>query len=51
MTLTICVFICKTDLSKPVKEEVNGTVILPTLVFPALSMGTKAAQVSGRGET
>ena len=23
--------------SKPVKQEVNGTVILPTLVFPAAS--------------
>jgi hypothetical protein len=28
------VFICKTDSSKPVKQEVNGTVILPPLVFP-----------------
>jgi hypothetical protein len=33
--MTIYVFICKTDLSKPVKQEVNGTVILPPLVFPA----------------
>ncbi len=32
--LTIFVFICKTDLSKPVKQAVNGTVILPPLVFP-----------------
>ncbi len=32
--LTIFVFICKTDSSKPVKQEVNGTVILPPLVFP-----------------
>jgi hypothetical protein len=24
--------------SKPVKQEVNGAVILPTLVFPALGM-------------
>jgi hypothetical protein len=32
---TIFVFICKTDLSKPVKQEVNGTVIPPPLVFPA----------------
>ncbi len=31
---TIFVFICKTDKSKPVKQEVNGTVILPPLVFP-----------------
>ncbi len=29
------VFICKTDLSKPVKQEFNGTVILPPLVFLA----------------
>jgi hypothetical protein len=33
----IFVFICKTDYSKPVKQEVNGTVILPPLVFPAES--------------
>ena len=32
--LTIFVFICKTDKSKPVKQEVNGTVIIPPLVFP-----------------
>ncbi len=32
--LNCFVFICKTDLSKPVKQEVNGTVILPRLVFP-----------------
>ncbi len=25
---------CHTDDSKPVKQEVNGTVILPPLVFP-----------------
>ncbi len=28
-------FICKTDKSKPVKQEVNGALILPPLVFPA----------------
>jgi len=33
--LTIFVYICKTDYSKPVKHEVNWTVILPPLVFPA----------------
>ncbi len=33
--LTIFVCICKTDWSKPVKQEVNGTVILPPFVFPA----------------
>ena len=27
---------CHTAESKPVKQEVNGTVILPLLVFPAL---------------
>jgi hypothetical protein len=37
--MTIFVFICKTDLSKPVKQEVNGTVILPLLLFPAWRNG------------
>jgi hypothetical protein len=32
--LTISVFICKKHFSKPVKQEVNGPVILPPLVFP-----------------
>jgi hypothetical protein len=32
--LKFFVFICKTDESKPVKQEVNGTVILSPLVFP-----------------
>jgi hypothetical protein len=32
--LTIFVFICKTEKSRPVKQEVNGTVILLPLVFP-----------------
>jgi len=32
--LKMFVFICKTDQSKPVKQEVNGTAILPPLVFP-----------------
>jgi hypothetical protein len=32
--LTIFVFICKTDKSKQVKQEVNGILILPPLVFP-----------------
>jgi hypothetical protein len=35
--LTIFVFICKKDLPKPVKQEINGTMILPPLVFPDLS--------------
>jgi hypothetical protein len=29
-----------TDDSKPVKQEVNGTVILPPLVFPGLSLAS-----------
>jgi len=29
---------CHTADSKPVKREVNSTVILPPLVFPALSI-------------
>jgi len=36
--LTIFVFICKIDQSIPVKQEVNGTVILPPLVFPGVSI-------------
>jgi hypothetical protein len=28
---------CHTANSNPVKQEVNGTVILPPLVFPALA--------------
>jgi hypothetical protein len=32
--LTIFVFLCKTDKSKPVKQEINGTVIVPPLAFP-----------------
>jgi hypothetical protein len=35
--MTIFVFIFKTDLSKPVKQEVNGTMILPPLVLPGLA--------------
>jgi hypothetical protein len=31
---------CQTANSKPVKQEVNGTVILPHLVFPALQAHT-----------
>jgi hypothetical protein len=30
---------CHTADSKPVKQEVNGTVILPPLVFPGLGNG------------
>ncbi len=36
--LTIFVFIFKTDKFKPVKQEFNGTVILPPFVFPVRSM-------------
>jgi hypothetical protein len=39
--LTIFVFICKTDKSKPVKQEVNGTVILTPLEFPGLGRDRK----------
>jgi hypothetical protein len=40
--MTIFVFICKTDYLKPVKQEVNRTVILPPLVFPGSgNPGTK----------
>ncbi len=37
--LTIFVFICKSDISKPVKQEVNGTVLPPLLFLnePSLS--------------
>jgi hypothetical protein len=38
--LSIFVFICKIDWSKPVKQEVNGTVILPSLVFPVMLYST-----------
>ncbi len=37
--LTIFAFIWKKGLSKPVKQEVNGTVILPPLVFPVFAPG------------
>jgi hypothetical protein len=42
--MIIFVFICKTDRSKPVKQEVNSTVILPPLVFPG-KLITKTAQL------
>jgi hypothetical protein len=34
---------CHTADSKPVKEEVNGTVILPLLEFPAQKVAAMAA--------
>jgi hypothetical protein len=33
---------CQTADSKPVKQEVNGTVILPPLEFPGSSLTTAA---------
>ncbi len=36
--------ICKTDYSKPVKQEVNGTVTLTLLVFP----GSNPAVAAGK---
>ncbi len=38
LQLTIFVFICKTDEFKPVKQEVNSTVLLPPLVFPVATV-------------
>ncbi len=32
---------CHTAASKPVEQEVNGTVILPPLVFPDLTLKYK----------
>ncbi len=32
---------CYTADSKPVKQEVNGTVILPPLIFPARTLKLK----------
>ncbi len=37
--LTIFVFICKKDKAKPIKQEINGIVILPHLGFPGRSNG------------
>jgi hypothetical protein len=41
---------CHTADSKPVKQEVNGTVILPPLVFPgqSVSMRTPSSPVTKR---
>jgi hypothetical protein len=43
MTTENFCFVCKTDKSKPVKQEVNGTVILPPLVFPGRGIQLKYA--------
>jgi hypothetical protein len=50
MTTDNFVFICKTDQSKLVKQEVNSTVILLPLVFPedavaCSSRGSKLKQI------
>jgi hypothetical protein len=42
------IVICHTADSKPVKQEVNGAVILPPLVFPGLGDN---ARDSGSGFT
>jgi hypothetical protein len=44
---------CHTADSKPVKQEVNGAVILPPLVFPDYSYGDydKKANVRRRYDT
>jgi hypothetical protein len=39
-------FFCKTDLSKPVKQEVNGTVIIPNLVFLAVGLPSTWSMLS-----
>jgi hypothetical protein len=41
--LTIFVFICKTDQTKPVKQEVNSTVILPPFSIPWFVHGSSRA--------
>jgi hypothetical protein len=35
---------CHTADSKPVKQEVNGTVILPSLVFPGSSIDLRLSR-------
>jgi hypothetical protein len=37
---------CQTADSKPVKQEVNSTVIFPPLVFPAISVKLHMAKTS-----
>jgi len=47
--LKFFVFICKPDQSKPVKQEVNGTVILPPpLVFPVITCSDFRGQAGFR---
>jgi hypothetical protein len=37
---------CHTADSKPVKQEVNGTVILPPLVFPAVTIDCDTSAIA-----
>jgi hypothetical protein len=41
---------CHTANSKPVKQEVNGTVILPPLVFPGWTVRQIGSQVNGQSD-
>ncbi len=45
--LTIFLFICKTDESKAVKQELNGTVIRPPLVFLGITIQQSTNDLSG----
>jgi hypothetical protein len=47
--LTFFGFICKTDYFKPVKQEVNGTVILPPLV-PDAALSDTVYETLGKKE-
>jgi hypothetical protein len=38
---------CHTADSKPVKQEVNGTVILPPLVFPGVTLNNNSLGEQG----
>ncbi len=42
---------CHTADSKPAKQEVNGTVILPTLVFPGKLFCRQRLSIDGETET
>jgi hypothetical protein len=50
MTTVYFCFISKTDLSKPVKQEVNSTVILPPLVFPPRGLDDETKWSNSKGE-
>ncbi len=47
MTTDNFLFICKTDESKAVKQEVNGTVIRPPLVFPDTTIQQSTNDLQG----